>query len=160
MPTPPPFPAPPERLLGRRFVSDDRRLALVLRRAADDAGFPLRVVVTRGAAGELALPARWLPRADEDSPDARTRLDVVQAELGAAGVGPTYSLFVARPTDDRTRWHGFDAVALRADTPAEDVLLFPQYGGTPFGSAEDDWDWQQGWWHPYSTFRAERGPAA
>jgi hypothetical protein len=154
MSTPPPFDALPERFLERRFASADGRLTLVFRRA-DDAAFPLRVIVTRPLDGRVLgeLPARFVPRTDETARDAKSRLDLVQAELGVPRAGPTYTLFLSRPTDDRSRWNGYDFVALRSDTLVEQVTIFPQYDGTPFSGAEEDWDWQRGWWHPYSNFR-------
>ena len=33
-----------------------------------------------------------------------------------------------------------------------ELRLFPEYGSSPY--MPDDWDWQEGWWYPYSTFRA------
>src|SRR5262245_36039772 len=106
--------------LGRRFVSEDGRLDLDIRRCDAPTnlrdGFPLAV-----EAGEAdgstrfvsAAPARFLPRADEDATSASARLDRVQVELGIPSAGPTYTLMLARPTSDRSRWHGYDWVALR-----------------------------------------------
>ncbi len=144
----------PERFIGPRFVSDDGRLALSITRA-DDERYPLRLNVTNASSGKRMIEAlaRFVRRANEDAEEARTRLDVIEAELEVPSMGPTYTLYVARPTDDRQRWNGYDNVALRDDTPLEEVVLMPEYGGTPFGSSEDEWDWQSGWWYPYSTFR-------
>ena len=75
--------------------------------------------------------------------------------MGVPHVGETYTLMFTRPTDDRTRWRGYDHVALRAETPVEQVAVFPEHGATLYGG--DDWDWQSGWWYPYATFRAAPG---
>ena len=152
-----PQPVLSDRFVGPRFVSDDGRLAIEIRRA-NDWSFPLRLVVTNAVSGALLIEAqaRFKRREDEDAKAARVRLDTIEAELEIASIGPTYTLYMARPTDDRRRWNGYDNVALRDDTPLEEVLLMPEYGGTPFGPAEDEWDWQSGWWYPYSPFRLAR----
>lgn len=151
----------PLALLGLRFVSEDGKLYFVVRQSAstgDDAGrFPLEVEVGRPSTREpllSAAPARFRPREDEDAREARRRLDRVEVELGIPDVGETWQLMFTRPTDDRSRWNGFDWVALRPDTPPEEVAVFPEHGGTPYGG--DGWDWQEGWWYPYSTFHLER----
>ena len=152
----------PEALIDVRFVSEDRRLTLLVRRAdpreARSARYPWAVDVGRVGSPTCFLhgaPARFRPREDEDAREASRRLDRLEVELETPSVGPTYTLMLARATDDRSRWHGYDWVALREGTRASEVRLFPEYGGTPFGA--DDWDWQEGWWYPYSTYRAEDG---
>ena len=152
-----PRPVLPDRFVGVRFVSDDGRLALSIERS-DDARYPLRVVVTSAANGVLLVGAlaRFRRRSNEEANAARARLDVIEAELESPSTGPTYTLYMARPTDDRRRYNGYDMVALGDDTPLEDVLLMPEYGGTPYGPPEDEWEWQTGWWFPYSPFRVAR----
>jgi len=156
----PPAEFPPA-LLGLRFVSEDGRLYFVVRPAnasfTRSARFPLSIEVGRpdgSARLLLEAPARWLPREDEEAREAGRRLDRLQVELGVPGMGETYNLMFSRPTDDRQRWHGYDWVALRPETPPEEIAVFPEHGGTPFGP--DDWDWQEGWWYPYSTFLLQR----
>jgi hypothetical protein len=151
----------PSQLLGRRFVSEDRTLYFLVREAREGEHqgerFPLRLEVGRPG-GEVLMEnglAEWIPRKNETSSNARERLDRVTAELGTPNVGPTYTLLFTRRNDEAA---GFRQVALRADTPVEAVEVFPEYGGTPYGASEDEWDWKSGWWHPYSTFRVE--PAA
>ena len=158
-----PFTLPPQ-LLGVRFLSEDGKLAFTVRHAdpPDRPHFPLSVEVVAYTEGGPRVRihdglARFIPRQDEDAEHAGTRLDRIQIELGTPHVGPTYSLLLCRPTDDRSRWRGFDWVPLRADTPVEVMAAFPQYGGTPYGP--DDWDWQEGWWYPYSTFHAADAPS-
>lgn len=155
----------PTALLNRRFVSDDGRLALTLRLAdassAERARYPLVATVERADGSERLLsaaPAAWIPRKDEHAKEASRRLDRVQVELGPPGIGETYILMLARPSDDGARWHGYSHVALRDDTPVEEVAIFPEHGGTPYGG--DDWDWQEGWWYPYSTYRVAPDPPA
>ena len=161
MAPPAPLPEFPPVLLGVRFVSEDGKLYFVVRRADPSAPtwprFPLAVEVGRpDGSGRLldSAPARWLPREDEEAQEASRRLDRVEVELGIPCMGETYQLIFTRPTDDRQRWHGYDQVALRPDTRLEEIAVFPEHGGTPFGP--DDWDWQEGWWYPYSTFRVPR----
>ena len=78
-------------------------------------------------------------------------------ELTAPGWGDMYFLMFARPTDDRSRYHGYDWIALAEDTPISGMIVFPEYGGSPF---MDDWDWQEGWWYPYSNYRLAPGADA
>ena len=152
----------PAQLLGRRFVSEDRRLYFIVREAREDEGerarFPLRLEVGRPGGGLVVQGglARWLPRKNTSSERAFERLDRVMAELETPNLGPTYTLLFTRPTDQA---EGFRQLALRADTPVAAVEVFPEYGSTPNGASEDEWDWQSGWWYPYSTFRLDPGDA-
>jgi hypothetical protein len=130
-------------LLDRRFVSEDGRLSFAVDR-------DLRVTVRREPGGEILLeraPATWTPHVDPTSEDAHRRLDRLIVELGPEGIGATYELLFARESPGPgPRW-----VTLAPSTAPADVRVFPEYGGSPF---TDDWDWQEGWWCPYSTFRA------
>jgi hypothetical protein len=155
----------PQQFMGVPFMSEDGRLVFNMRPAEpssrDAARFPW--VVDVGPPGDptallLEAPAAWLPRTDEDATEAYRRLDRLQVELGVPSIGPTWTLMFARPTDDRAKWHAYDWVALRGDTALAEVVVFPEYGGTPYGP--DDWDWQEGWWYPYATFRAAPTPPA
>ncbi len=146
-------------LLGVRFVSDDGKLAFTIHDAAgpEKDRFPLEVTAESVPSGERLLdraPASWTPREDPQAEGGRARLDRVMVELGVAGMGDTWNLLFARPTDDRSRYHGYDWIAVTEDSPVAEMAVFPEFGGNPFGGME--WDWQDGWWYPYSTFRAAR----
>ena len=45
-------------------------------------------------------------------------------------------------------------IAAGADTPLDELRLFPEFQSSPFTPADWDWDWRSGWWYPYATFRA------
>jgi hypothetical protein len=147
----------PAALVDALFVSEDRKLACqIVRGDRDDAeGAPLLTTVWAGIGGPVLLsPAntRWRPANAPASEHASERLGQLQCELGIVGIGNLYNLYVVRrnpaptPVDDK-EW-----ITALPDTPLADLRLFPQYGGSPY--MPDDWDWQDGWWYPYSTFRA------
>jgi len=152
----------PGRLREVLFVAEDGKLALRISQAQ-------RTTVWRGIGGVRLLHdavGEWRARTDTSSRYAHERLDRHVVELGLAGVEDTYHLmFVRRNPAGRLGANGIDAgerapptpsgrvfdwIAIEHDTPLAEVRVLPQYGGSPF---VDDWDWQDGWWYPYSTYR-------
>jgi len=178
LPPPPPPPAPPAppalpadapeglpvALLGALFVAEDGKLACRVARGPEGARAPgdppggdvapLLTTVWAGAGGRNELDdahTEWHPATAPRSEHARERLGRLQAELGIVGVGNLYTLYVVRPNPDRELFGDKEWIAALPDTPLAELRLFPEYGGSPY--MPDDWDWQEGWWYPYSTFR-------
>ena len=58
---------------------------------------------------------------------------------------------MVRRNPDHARYGDKEWIAALTDTPLAELRLFPEFGGSPWTST--DWDWQEGWWYPYSTFR-------
>lgn len=172
-PAPPAPPAPPAlpahapeglpvALLGALFVAEDGKLACQVVRGcegvhgqgerADAAPFVTTVWAGVGGRSELDdAHTEWHPATAPRSEHARERLGRLQAELGIVGVGNLYTLYVVRPNPDRELFGDKEWIAALPDTPLAELRLFPEYGGSPY--MPDDWDWQEGWWYPYSTFR-------
>lgn len=160
VPTPPELPRPadfPVALLGALFVAEDARLACRIVRGVPGTGAaaPFQVTVWAGVGGSVLLSdafTRWRPAKAVDATFASERLGQLQAELGIIGAGNLYELYVVRGNpapagpDDKA-W-----IAALPDTPLDELRLFPEYGSSPY--MPDDWDWQDGWWYPYSTFRS------
>ena len=167
-------PAPPEpraeapegfplALFGALFVAEDGKLACrVVRgegaRAPGDPPdrdvAPFLTTVWAGVGGRSELDdahTEWRPATVPRSEHARERLGRLQAELGIVGVGNLYTLYVVRANPDRETFGDKEWIAALPETPLAELRLFPEYGGSPY--MPDDWDWQEGWWYPYSTFR-------
>jgi len=152
----PPDPDLPAALLGALFVAEDGNLACLFVLGDERAGEGARFVTTvwAGIGGpELLSPAvtRWRPATKPSSEYAGDRLGQMQAELGVVGAGDLYCLYVVRKNPDHATFGDKEWVAARPDTPLADLRLFPEYGSSPY--TPYDWDWQDGWWYPYSTFR-------
>ena len=159
-PRPRPMPASsdlPAALLDALFVAEDGKLACRITRgdgvAAEAA--PLLATVWAGVGGAVLLGAAhttWRPATAPRSTYAGERLGRLLVELGPVGVGNLYELYVVRPNPAPTTADDKQWVAALPDTPLAELRLFPEYGSSPY--MPDDWDWQDGWWYPYSTYRA------
>jgi hypothetical protein len=142
----------PAALLGALFIAEDGRLVCRIDRGDDRATFV--ATMWAGIGGRLLLrrdPAAWLPPTAPRSEVASERMGMLQIELGHVGWGDTYKIYVARPNPDRATFGDKEWVGGLPRTPLADLRLFPEHGGNPYTA--DDWDWQDGWWYPYSTFR-------
>lgn len=146
----------PTALVGALFVAEDGKLACQIAPgdgAGDDA--PFRTTVWQGIGGAVLLAAAhstWRPVTAPSSAHASERLGRIQVELGIAGVGNLYTCYVVRKNPAPTGPDDHAWIAALRDTPLGDLYLFPEYGSSPY--MPDDWDWQEGWWYPYATFRA------
>ncbi len=142
----------PGELLERRFVSEDGVLSLTVE--GYDGG--LWTTVTRVSTGECLLAcavSTFTRHRDPASPDSTARLDHLEVELGAPNVGPLYRLYFARKIRPGES-HEKEWLTLSEDTPTEAIRIFPEYRSSPFVT---DYDWQDGWWYPYSRFRCADG---
>ena len=145
----------PTALLDALFVAEDGKLACQIERGEPDDEEPFRATVWRGVGGAILLaaaPATWRSATAPSSPHAFERLGRLQAELGIVGVGNLYTFYVVRKNPAPTGPDDKEWIAALPDTPLDELRLFPEYGSSPY--MPDDWDWQDGWWYPYSTFRA------
>lgn len=149
---PPDTPHLPAALLGALFIAEDRKLACRITRGDDRA--PYRTTVWAGIGGGRLLSSAhttWHPPTALRSENASERLGRMQAELGIVGVGNLYTFYVVRQNPDTAVFGDKEWIATLPATPLAELRLFPEYGGSPY--MPDDWDWQDGWWYPYSTFR-------
>lgn len=149
-------PGLPSSLLGALFVSEDGRLACRIERGdgVEAQGAPFVITVWAGVGGGAHMYrdfTRWCPATKPSSQYAHDRLGRMQAELGVVGMGDTFSLYVVRRNPDPARFGDKEWIAALPDTPLAELRLFPEFGGSPYTST--DWEWQDGWWYPYSTFR-------
>lgn len=146
----------PTALRGALFVAEDGKLACPITRGdplGDDA--PFRATVWSGVGGSVLLVAAhttWRPATAPSSPNASERLGRLEVELDIVGVGNLYRLYVVRSNPAPTGPDDKAWLAALPTTPLDELRLFPEYGSSPY--MPDDWDWQEGWWYPYSTFRA------
>ncbi len=145
----------PHSILNALFVAEDRKLAFEVQRAEPgDKQPPFVTTVWKGLGEDVYLHrayTRFYPATELSSPHAQSRLGHFLVELGATNVGNTYTLLVARQNDDNSKFGGMQWVAALEDTPASALHIFPEHGSSPYMA--DEWDWQEGWWYPYSTFR-------
>jgi hypothetical protein len=143
-------------MLGALFVAEDLKLACRIERGdgQEEEGAPLLTTVWSGVGGPALLGRAhtgWRPATKPSSELAGERLGQLNAELGIVGAGNLYSLYVVRRNLDHATFGPKEWIAAQPDTPLADLRLFPEYGQSPY--MPDDWDWQDGWWYPYSTFR-------
>lgn len=146
----------PAALLGALFVAEDGKLACRIVRGdgRDTEGAPFLTTVWAGIGGTVLLPSvytGWRPPVAPRAEHASERLGQMDAELGIVGAGNLYKLYVVRKNPDPALFGDKEWVATLPDTPLAELRLFPEYGSSPY--MPDDWDWQEGWWYPYSTFR-------
>ncbi|NOU34074.1 MAG: hypothetical protein HOO96_39795 [Polyangiaceae bacterium] len=148
----------PAALLGALFVAEDGNLACRFALPDSDRdrneGAPFVTTVWAGIGGLMHLSpvaTQWQPATNPNSEYAGERLGRMQAELGIVGAGDLYTLYVVRRNPDHAAFGDKEWIAALPDTPLADLRLFPEYGSSPY--TPDDWDWQDGWWYPYSTFR-------
>jgi hypothetical protein len=146
----------PAALLGALFVAEDLKLVCRVDRAKDGEGegLPLLTTVWAGVGGATLLdraPTQWRPGTKPGSELASERLGLLKAELGVVGAGNLYELYVVRRNHDHATFGPKEWIAALPETPLAELRLFPEYGQSPY--MPDDWDWQDGWWYPYSTFR-------
>jgi hypothetical protein len=144
----------PAALLGALFVAENGRLACRIDRGDEPAGAPFLATVWAGIGGALLLRrdhTNWRAATAPRSPIASERIGKLHIELGPVGVGNLYELYVARPNPDPAIFGDKEWVGALPRTPLAELRLFPEYGSSPYTA--DDWDWQDGWWYPYSTFR-------
>lgn len=149
----------PDDLIGPLWVAEDRGKSF---QAARGAAGDVTLTLWRGFGPEPLLacrPVSWSPRRREGSEIARERLDVLQAEIGAPGLGPTYDLLIARANDDERRHGGFQWVGRDAATPLADLRAFPELGASFYeavlGAFDDAIERERedtAWAMPYSTF--------
>ena len=135
-------------LLQRRFVSEDGMLSLTV----EEHDGVLLTTVTRVSTGECLLAyavSTFTRHRDPASPDSTARLDHLDVELEVPNVGPFYRLYFARKIRSGET-HEKEWLTVSEDTPAEEIRIFPEYCSSPFVT---DYDWQDGWWYPYSSFR-------
>lgn len=121
------------------------------------------VTVWRGLGPTRLLDAglaRWRPHRDPTSSNPMRRLDVLQVEAGADGMGSTYDLMVACANHDASAFGGFGWRPAAADTPLSELRLFPQLGASFYeavlGAYDDFVEEERGglsWAEPYSTYR-------
>ncbi len=177
----------PADLVGPLWVAEDGRLSFQL---TANAHGDVEIDLWRRLGPERWLqrrPTSWTPRQQDDSPIARRRLDTLQAEIDAPGLGPTYDLLFAQAndgandgaSDSATRHGGFQWVGRQADTPLAELRAFPELGASfyeavlgPYDDAIEEEREGTAWAMPYSTFRPanaqqvaahaayERGPIA
>jgi hypothetical protein len=141
--------------LGALFVTEDKKLACrIVRGDPNNAeGSPFLTTVWAGVSGAALLASVhtvWKPPTELRSEHSSERLGQLQAELGIVGAGNLYELYVVRNNPDPTIFGGKAWVAALVDTPLAELRLFPEYAHSPY--MPDEWDWQEGWWYPYSTF--------
>lgn len=146
----------PAALFGALFVAEDGKLACRVERGdgRDGEAAPFLTTVWAGLGGAVLLRrdhTTWRPATKLRSEHASERIGQLQVELGLVGTGNLYELYVARPNPDPSIFGDKEWVAALPDTPLAELRLFPEYGRSPYTA--DDWDWQDGWWYPYSTFR-------
>ena len=145
----------PAALLGALFVAEDKKLTCrIVRgdgREAEAAPFLTTVWSASGAELLTRTHTTWRPAKDPRSEYPGERLGQLQAELGIVGMGNLYELYVVRKNPDQAIFGNKEWIAALPDTPLAELRLFPEYGQSPY--MPDDWDWQDGWWYPYSTFR-------
>lgn len=146
----------PAALVGALFVAEDDKLACQIVRGDQRSGTdaPFLTTVWAGIGGQVLLRpvhTKWRPAKMPRSDSASDRLGQLQAELGSVGAGDLYNLYVVRRNPDPKTFGDKEWVAALPDTPLAELRLFPEHGSSPFTA--DDWDWQSGWWYPYSTFR-------
>ncbi len=142
---------PPSAALGALFVAEDEQLALSVTAIEAAPGF--QTTVWSGISGGLLLVdahTEWKPSTDLRSEHARYRIGLFDVELGAVGVGDLYHLMIAWENLDEARYGDKQWIAPFPDTPLDALRIFPEFGGSPFSGT--DWDWQEGWWYPYSTY--------
>ncbi|HPH64431.1 MAG TPA: hypothetical protein PLF40_01760 [Kofleriaceae bacterium] len=149
----------PVALLGALFVSDDGKLACQTVRGDHDHGdnAPFRTTVWAGIGGPVLAQqvyTRWHPAKAPHAERASERLGLLQVELDAACVGDVYNLYVVQRNQALTAASDKEWIAAGADTPLDELRLFPEFQSSPFTPADWDWDWRSGWWYPYATFRA------
>lgn len=144
----------PDALVDALFVAEDGKLACRIERGDEAEGAAFRATVWAGIGGPMHLApsvTTWRPATKPSSEYAGERLGRLQVELDVVGVGDLYTLYVVRrnpaPAKGDKEW-----IAALPSTPLADLRLFPEYTSSPY--AAYDWDWQDGWWYPYSTFRA------
>ncbi len=155
-PAAPDLSALPLALLDALFVAEDLKLACRVERGngRDEEGAPLLITVHSGLGGPPLLGrahTQWRPATKPNAENASERLGRLEAELGIIGAGNLYRLYVVRLNLDHATFGPKEWIAAQPDTPLADIRLFPEYGQSPY--MPDDWDWQDGWWYPYSTFR-------
>jgi len=143
-------------LLGALFVAEDSKLACQIVRGdqRDGEDAPFLTTVWAGIGGPVLLSpvhTKWRPAKAPRSEHASDRLGQLQAELGIVGAGDLYIFHVVRRNPDPSSFGDKDWIAALPDTPLVELRLFPEYGSSPYTPA--DWDWQDGWWYPFSTFR-------
>ncbi len=143
----------PAALVAALFVAEDAKLACRIERGDQADGAAFRATVWAGIGGPMHLArsvTTWHPATKPSSEYVGERLGRMQVELEVVGAGDLYTLYVVRqnsaPAFGDKEW-----VAALASTPLADLRLFPEYSSSPY--AAYDWDWQDGWWYPYSTFR-------
>ncbi len=148
--------SPPSALVDALFVAEDGKLACRIVRGDGHAceGAPFIATVWAGIGGAMLLApvyTRWRPPTAIRSERASERLGTMQAELGIVSAGNLYILYVVRQNPDPKTFGDKDWIAPLPETRLEELRLFPEYGSSPY--MPDDWDWQDGWWYPYSTYR-------
>lgn len=153
VPAAPDLSALPTVLLGALFVAEDLKLVCRVVRGEGEDG-PLLTTVWAGVGGPCLLGravTQWRGATKLASEHARERLGQLQAELGIVGAGDLYELYVVRRNPDHALYGDKEWIAALPETPLAELRLFPEYGSSPY--TPFDWDWQEGWWYPYSTFR-------
>lgn len=141
----------PSSLLGALFVAEDRKLALRVDRSEGPPGFATWVWSGLGGAALLeGAHTEWKPAKDLGSSHGLDRIGHFDVELGPVGVGDLYHLMIAWENPDPARYGDRQWIAPYPDVSLEALRVFPEFGGSPFSGT--DWDWQDGWWYPYSTF--------
>ncbi len=147
------------------WVAEDVSKSLLI--AQNDEG-ETRVTVWKGM-GEKSFatdrPATWTPADPKKllSTYARERLGQILVELGTPSLGNTYHLMPAclNESGDVTTYGDFQWRPIDPDTPAEDVRLFPESGGSYFEALLGHWDdyvedlrdAETHWVEPLSTYR-------
>lgn len=146
-------PGLPAALLGSLFVAENGKLACRIERGDGGEGDFATTVWTGIGGAELLSRAvtEWSPATKPGSEYPSERLGQMRAELDVVGVGDRYMLYVVRRNPDPARFGDKEWIAALPETPLEELRLFPEFGGSPYTST--DWEWQDGWWYPYSTFR-------
>jgi hypothetical protein len=147
---------PPLALLDALFVAEDGKLVCRVTRGDGrrSEGAPFLTTVWAGINGPVLLAAahtKWHPPTELRSDHPSKRLGQMQAELGIVGAGNLYELYVVRKNPDPATFGDKEWIAPLHDSPLQELRLFPEYGSSPY--MPDDWDWQEGWWYPYATFR-------
>lgn len=141
---------PPSALLNALFVAEDGRL--VCRIEGGPQG--LLTTIWRGISGPAQIShaaTQWRWPTNTLSENASERLGHLEVELGVVGAGELYTLYVVRRNPDGQLEDNKLWVSAEPDTPLDEIRLLPEYCSGPY--APYDWDWQDGWWYPYVTFR-------